>query len=96
MVKTLHFQCKGCGFNPWSGKFHMMHGTAKKKKKRERVQEDKGLRTLVTQQKVCKGEGMGNEVRGKPGKCGMTKAKSVLRRKEESVVMRVAESFFED
>ena len=58
----------------------------KKKKKRERVQEDKGLRTLVTQQKVCKGEGMGNEVRGKPGKCGMTKAKSVLRRKEESAV----------
>ena len=93
MVKTLHFQCKGCGFNPWSEKFHMMHGTAKKK---ERVQEDKGLRTLVTQQKVCKGEGMGNEVRGKPGKCGMTKAKSVWRRKEESVVMRVAESFFED
>ena len=69
---------------------------SQKKKKRERVQEDKGLRTLVTQQKVCKGEGMGNEVRGKPGKCGMTKAKSVWRRKEESVVMRVAESFFED
>ena len=46
--------------------------------------------------KVCKGEGMGNEVRGKPRKCGVTDAKSVSRRKKESVVIRVAESFCED
>lgn len=39
---------------------------------------------------------MGNEVRGKPRKCGVTDAKSVSRRKKESVVIRVAESFCED
>ena len=28
VVKTLHFHCSGCGFDPWSGK--MPHGMAKK------------------------------------------------------------------
>ena len=31
VVKTLHFHCRGCGFDPWSGK--MPHGMAKKLKK---------------------------------------------------------------
>lgn len=30
---SLHFHCRGLGFHPWSGKFHMLHGMAKKKKK---------------------------------------------------------------
>ena len=33
VVKTLHFHCRGLGFYPWSGKFHMLHGMAKEKKK---------------------------------------------------------------
>ena len=39
-VKTLHFHCKGCRFDPWSKirdlgnvRFHMPPGEAKKKKK---------------------------------------------------------------
>ena len=33
--KTLCFQCRGHGFNPWLGslRYHMSHGLAKKKKK---------------------------------------------------------------
>ena len=30
VIKTLHFQCRGHGFDPWSGKFCMLPGTAKK------------------------------------------------------------------
>ena len=37
MVKTLRFHCRGRGFNPWSGKFHVPHGVAKKKKKNSLV-----------------------------------------------------------
>ena len=33
MVKGLHFQGNGHEFDPWSGKFHMLWGEAKKKKK---------------------------------------------------------------
>ena len=33
MVKTACFQCRGLGFSPWSGTFHMLCGVAKKKKK---------------------------------------------------------------
>ena len=33
MVKTLCFYCRGDRFDPWSGKFHMPCGTAKKEKK---------------------------------------------------------------
>ena len=33
VVKTPHFHCRGCRFDPWSGKFRMQHGAAKKKKK---------------------------------------------------------------
>ena len=33
MVKTLHFHCRGSGFDPRSGKFRMPRGVAKKKKK---------------------------------------------------------------
>ena len=37
VVKTLHFHCRGCGFDPWSGK--MPHGMAKKfKKKKKKTQ----------------------------------------------------------
>ena len=36
MVKTLCFQCKGCGFNPWELKSHMPGSMAKKKKKKNR------------------------------------------------------------
>ena len=32
-VKTLHFHCMGHRLDPWSGKFHMPHGMAKKKKR---------------------------------------------------------------
>ena len=35
MVKTPRFHCWGCGFNPWSGKFHVPSGAAKKKKPRK-------------------------------------------------------------
>ena len=34
VVKTLCFQCKGCGFNPWELKSHMPGSMAKKKKPR--------------------------------------------------------------
>ena len=30
-VKTLHFQNRGHRFEPWLGKFHMPHNTAKEK-----------------------------------------------------------------
>ena len=33
VVKTLHFHCRGRGFDPWSGKFRMPGGVAKKNKK---------------------------------------------------------------
>lgn len=33
MVKTLCFYCRGDRFDPWSGKFHMPCGAAKKEKK---------------------------------------------------------------
>ena len=36
VVKTPCFHCRGCGFNPWSGKFHMPCGAAKKEKKRKK------------------------------------------------------------
>ena len=36
VVKTLCFHRRGCGFDSWSGKFHMLHSAAKKKKKNER------------------------------------------------------------
>ena len=29
VVKILHFHCRGHGFNPWSGKFHMPRDVAK-------------------------------------------------------------------
>ena len=37
VVKTLHFQCRGCGFHPWSGKLrsHMPHDTAKRKEENQ-------------------------------------------------------------
>lgn len=37
VVKTLRFQCSGCGFDPWSGKLrsHMPHCARPKKKKRK-------------------------------------------------------------
>ena len=31
MVKTLCFQYRGHGFDPWAGKFHVLGGTAPKK-----------------------------------------------------------------
>ena len=34
VVKTLCFHCRGHGFDPWSGKFHMPCGATKKLKKR--------------------------------------------------------------
>ena len=36
VVRTPRFQCKGRGFNTWSGELrsHMPHGMAKKKKKK--------------------------------------------------------------
>ena len=36
VVKTQHFQCRGCGFNPWSGKLgcHKPNSMVKKKKKK--------------------------------------------------------------
>ena len=33
-VKILGFYCRGHGFNPWSGKLHMLHDAAKKIKRR--------------------------------------------------------------
>ena len=32
VVKTLGFHCKGHRFDPWSGKFHMLRGVAKKER----------------------------------------------------------------
>ena len=32
VVKTLGFHCNGHRFDPWSGKFHMLRGVAKKRK----------------------------------------------------------------
>ena len=29
VVKTLHYYCKGHGFDPWLGKFHVLCGVAK-------------------------------------------------------------------
>ena len=34
LIKTLCFHYKGGWFNPWWGKFCMLHGAAKKKKKK--------------------------------------------------------------
>ena len=31
----LHFLCRGLGSHPWSGKFHMLHSAARKKKKKQ-------------------------------------------------------------
>ena len=31
VFKTLPFQCRGHGFDPWMGKFHMLLGMAKNK-----------------------------------------------------------------
>ena len=39
MVKTPHFHCGGLRFNPWSGKFFILSGTAKKESKKERERE---------------------------------------------------------
>ena len=30
------FHCRGHGFDPWSGKFHMTQGVARKKKRKEK------------------------------------------------------------
>ena len=40
MVKTPHFQCKGHGFDPWLGKFHMSHSVAKNLKKKRNYLEE--------------------------------------------------------
>ena len=34
---TPRFHCKGHGFDPWSGKFHMPYGEAKRKKKESSI-----------------------------------------------------------
>ena len=34
VVKSQHFHYRGRGLDPWSGKFCMLHGAAKKKKKK--------------------------------------------------------------
>ena len=36
VVKTPCFHCRGCRFNPWSGKFCMPYGVAKKKRERKK------------------------------------------------------------
>ena len=39
VVKTLCFQCRGHRFNPWSGKFLMLHWWQKKKKKKKKERD---------------------------------------------------------
>ena len=38
MVMIIHFHCKGHGFDPWSGKFHIPPSGPKKKKKKKDLQ----------------------------------------------------------
>ena len=37
VVKAPSFRCRVCGFNPWSGKFRILGGVAKKKEKKRKV-----------------------------------------------------------
>ena len=36
VVKIPYFHCRQCRCDPWSRKFHLLHGAAKKKRKKER------------------------------------------------------------
>ena len=48
VVKILRFQCRGHGFHPWSGKFHMLLNSVAKKRKRKLQLENLGeSRSLI-------------------------------------------------
>ena len=67
VVKTPRFQCRGHGFDPWSGKFCM----SLKKKKKSMAERRKGRKEGGREEgKPCKGQHlvMGRFMKGPPGK----------------------------
>jgi len=55
VIKTPGFYCRGHGFDPWSAKFCLPRGVAKKKK------EKGGKKKRKQKQTMCQIEGLGEE-----------------------------------